>query len=254
VTGQGQRGGTTVSFEEAGALFQMWRAETWGWLKARIVVIARRRGEFHGDDLAGVELGERNIIGAVVNALVTSGWLESTGEHRAGRSAASHGRRSYVYRLTERGEQLADSVAHVERGRLPQRPERVAPEALFSSPAPTGDALTGKEPERSVVRHRLREQPVPVPLTDEFWEQIELANELRREDAALTRPTTTTTRRSDGAVGQCARADADPQGSRDRADHLQGTGRCGRSRRRSSERSCGSGRRAPRRRRGSCFR
>jgi hypothetical protein len=73
-------------------------------------MIAKTYGEFHSDYITGQQISERNIIGSAVNALVRQGYLTSTGEHRKGRSSASHGRRSYVYKLTWRGKQLAHAI------------------------------------------------------------------------------------------------------------------------------------------------
>jgi len=100
----GSRGGTTISVEMAHALFERWKTEEYAWLKARILLIAKKHGEYHADYMATVEMTQRNLIGASVRALVASGLIASTGEHRTGQTVASHGRRSYVYRLTGSGE------------------------------------------------------------------------------------------------------------------------------------------------------
>jgi DNA-binding MarR family transcriptional regulator len=97
-------------------LFQHWKRDEWGWLRIVILRIAYQRGEFHADHIAEQQLTERNMIGAAVNTLVRQGFLQSTGEHRKGHSAVSHGRRSYVYMLTDRGFSLA-------RGLPPHEPD-----------------------------------------------------------------------------------------------------------------------------------
>lgn len=121
----GSRGGSTVSLAQAQEMFRRWKPEEFGWLKARILLIAKAKGEFHGDFLEGTELSERSIIGATVNSLVRSHLLVSTGEHRRSRTAAGHARRSYVYVLTVRGRSLMDQLAEVPREELPVRPESV---------------------------------------------------------------------------------------------------------------------------------
>jgi hypothetical protein len=107
--GAGTRGGQLppLTLEQAQGLFAHWRRDEYGWLRTVIIRIAARRGEFHADYIAEQELSQRNMIGASVNALCNQGILVSTGEHRRGGSKVGHGRRSYVYKLTERGEQLS---------------------------------------------------------------------------------------------------------------------------------------------------
>lgn len=121
----GSRGGRTASLAQAQEMFRRWKPEEYGWLKARILLIARQKGEFHGDHLEGTELTERSIIGATVNALVRAGLIRSTGEHRRSRTAAGHARRSYVYVLTEYGESVLVQLPRIPREELPVRPENV---------------------------------------------------------------------------------------------------------------------------------
>src|SRR3954447_9753041 len=110
--GAGSRGGSLppLTLDQAVSLFRQWRNDEWGWLKTDILRIAYRRGEFHADYIAGQKLSERNMIGAAVNTLCRQGFLYSTGEHRRGKSTVSHGRRSYVYKLTQRGETLGSAL------------------------------------------------------------------------------------------------------------------------------------------------
>lgn len=100
----GSRGGpaepTTVI--QAEARFRQHRPNEFNHLRRRILAIALEQGEVHGDDLAGIDLSQRNEIGAAINGLVKEKLLVSTGEHRKGTSKASHGRRSYVYAPTDR--------------------------------------------------------------------------------------------------------------------------------------------------------
>lgn len=118
-----------MTVEYAQALFQTWRGDEWGWLKARILMIGMKYGEYHGDYLAKTALAEPNIIGALVRSMVSERLLESTGEHRKGAAPAAHGRRSYVYRLTERGARFArlykDSLIDLGRTEPEQPPEQL---------------------------------------------------------------------------------------------------------------------------------
>jgi hypothetical protein len=120
----GHRGGTVGSVDEAQALYEHWRAERWGWVRARILMLTLKHGEFHGDYLSGVALPEPNIVGAAVRAMNREGLIRSTGEHRASQSVAAHGRRSYVYELTAEGRQVALRLRAqwIELGKGPRGP------------------------------------------------------------------------------------------------------------------------------------
>lgn len=136
----GQRGGPVppLTLEAAIALLKEWRGEEMGWVRARIVQLARRHGEYHADQLAEVQLAQPNVIGAAVRALMSGGYIEPTGERRRNEAKAAHGRRSDVYRLTERGRTLAGRLQDEVGDRLPgPRPqEDPRQEHLFDVPDP----------------------------------------------------------------------------------------------------------------------
>lgn len=123
----GSRGGPKppMTKERAMRLYETWRADEYGGVKAEILRIACEKGEVHGDDVAHLALGERNIVGIAFNSLRGSNLLQSTGEHRVSKNPASHGRRSYVYRPTQEGRMLHE--------KLKLMPIRLAPkqEGLF---------------------------------------------------------------------------------------------------------------------------
>lgn len=181
----GQRGGDVATLEEAKRLFQVWRREEWGWLKARVLYIAASQGEYHGDYLEDVDLKERNIIGAVVNSLVKAGMLVSTGEHRAGTSAASHGRRSYVYQLTSYGASVIGAAKSVPRETLPRRPEsQPPPPSLFDTTTERvvpQSALNDDVDDEPTMRRKKKEPPEPVPL-DNFMAEVRAANAAREAE------------------------------------------------------------------------
>lgn len=110
--GVGTRGGPTppMSVDRALELIETWRPYELRRCKEMILVTALIADEFHSDALADVVFDERNVVGVAIRALVQSRMIVSTGEHRKGKSAASHGRRSYVYRLTERGREDAEKL------------------------------------------------------------------------------------------------------------------------------------------------
>lgn len=112
----GSRGGTTESLEEAQALFEKWKAEEYGGLKVRILYEADQHGEFHGSQLAELQIGQPNLIGAAVQSLTHAGLIENRNrlgqvEHRKSPSmGAAHGRASYVWRLTPSGQSLVAAL------------------------------------------------------------------------------------------------------------------------------------------------
>lgn len=119
----GIRGGTTVTLQEAKELFRKWRAAEFGWVNAKIILTAKQYGEFHSDHMEDIEVRNRNVIGAAVSSLQQQGIIISTGEHRRSQVPAAHGRRSYVYRLTPRGERLAALANSDSYLRLPAAPD-----------------------------------------------------------------------------------------------------------------------------------
>lgn len=99
----GERGGpvppNTLATATAQVEAEQVRASWLAWLRKRIIETIDARGEYHADDLADVVgMPTPNLLGIAVNQLLRQGVIESTGEHRAGKAPASHGRRSYVYR------------------------------------------------------------------------------------------------------------------------------------------------------------
>lgn len=180
----GSRGGSVASLPQARKLFQKWKREEMGWLKARILYIAEQKGEFHGDDLEDVRLSERNLIGAVVNALARGHLIVSTGEHRRGSSEASHGRRSYVYVLTPLGRSICEAMRRVDSKTLPQRPSDVKPVSLFEQ--------AQREPEVEVDQLDVTARTPPKPVDmEEFnaaiaaWKPYVPPQREPEEDATL---------------------------------------------------------------------
>lgn len=107
----GQVKASTLNLGEAQALFEKWKGEEYGWVKARILTLARIHGEYHADMMIGVELESPNMIGAAVNALARGGYLEKLNrqgevEHRQTASGTSR-RASYVWRLSAKGRDTA---------------------------------------------------------------------------------------------------------------------------------------------------
>lgn len=146
----GSRGGPVppMTLDRAQELLERWRADEMGWVRARILQVARLRGEVHADDLADLPLEQPNVIGAVINALCRGSreWggplITSTGERRRAAAEASHGRRSDVYRLTPVGVTVAYRLRMEVGDRLPgPRPkeEEMEPsqDALFAEPEPS---------------------------------------------------------------------------------------------------------------------
>jgi predicted ArsR family transcriptional regulator len=103
-----------MTVTEARNLLATWRSDEYGYIKRRILKHAWNNGSVHADDVSQDEYASRNIIGVAFNALRSAALIQSTGEHRSSRHPAAHGRRSYVYRLTERGRSYA-RVLQVDR-------------------------------------------------------------------------------------------------------------------------------------------
>lgn len=102
----GSRGGTTESLEEGQALQQQHKLAEADVVRRFILRIAYGNGEFHADDAAALDVTSPNLVGAQVNALAKKGLLEKKNrqgiiEHRKAKAKASHGRASYVWRLTQ---------------------------------------------------------------------------------------------------------------------------------------------------------
>lgn len=117
---QGIRGGTTESLEEAQGLYDAHRHNEKEQLRAFILRVAYAKGEVHADDCADLDLSSVNMIGAQINALAKSGLLQKLNargapEHRKARAKASHGRASYVWSLTMKGEKVVESWRQSER-------------------------------------------------------------------------------------------------------------------------------------------
>jgi hypothetical protein len=113
----GIRGGhlPPLSLADVQTLFESWRRREYGWVRAHILLQAAEAGEWHSDHAAEWELAQPNLIGAAVNALAKAGLLVKLNrrgeiEHRPGASKASHGRASYVWTATLRGEQVARAL------------------------------------------------------------------------------------------------------------------------------------------------
>ena len=104
----GTRGGTTETLEDGQMRLEAARADSAPRIRSAILRVALNKGEFHADDAAAWPVSQPNQIGAQVNALAKMGMLEKRNrqgvvEHRKAKAKASHGRASYVWRLTAKG-------------------------------------------------------------------------------------------------------------------------------------------------------
>jgi predicted ArsR family transcriptional regulator len=117
----GSRGGTTATLEEGQARLEESLQDDSERIRSAILRSAFVRGEFHADQAAEWPIRQANQIGAQVNALARMGLLEKLNrdgelEHRKAKAKASHGRASYVWRLTAKGRKAAEAA--LERRRL----------------------------------------------------------------------------------------------------------------------------------------
>jgi hypothetical protein len=102
----GIRGGTTHSYEQGASRVTTHKPSEVFLVRQAILEQARLRGEVHADDVAYVPVSERNIVGIAFRTMREAGFITSTGEHRKSKETAAHGRKSYVYRLTDKGMRL----------------------------------------------------------------------------------------------------------------------------------------------------
>lgn len=100
----GDRGGHIRSVQEARSLQEVHKAEWSAAIRLSITNTLIARGEWHADDLValGVPAEHLNCIGAQVSALVNRGHMVETGRRRAA-AAASNGRKSGIFTITEKG-------------------------------------------------------------------------------------------------------------------------------------------------------
>jgi hypothetical protein len=147
LTRLGHRGGTTRTLEEAQSLLEGARSDDSERIRSAILRTALQRGEFHADHSARWPVSQPNQIGAQVNALARMGLLEKRNrhgevEHRKAQAEASHGRASYVWRLTTKGE----VVAHQYQRAYPKTPASREPSepVLFDVDQGPVSAVTGQ--------------------------------------------------------------------------------------------------------------
>lgn len=119
----GERGGTTVSLEQAEALHLEHRREWSARIRWRIAEVLVDTGRFHADDLVDLDIpaDHKNIVGASVGAAVRKGHMVETGVRRRTSDPAGHGRRSAVYEVTERGRKVLSGPVAARRARGPVR-------------------------------------------------------------------------------------------------------------------------------------
>lgn len=108
----GSRGGSTSTLEEGQERLEQARADSAERIRSAILRAALKHDEFHADHAAKWPVSQPNQIGAQVNALAKLRLLEKKNkdgvvEHRKAKAKASHGRASYVWRLTEKGREAA---------------------------------------------------------------------------------------------------------------------------------------------------
>lgn len=115
----GVYGGRVPAFTlpEAIETFAAWRADEFGRLKVRVLLLAHEHGEYHSEMLVGMKLSNRNLIGAVTNVLASKDLMEQKnkrGEVETRISSTTSRRRSFVWRLTPAGALMAADMAKVE--------------------------------------------------------------------------------------------------------------------------------------------
>lgn len=125
----GVYGGRVPAFTvaEASQAFATWKATEFGWLKTRVLLLAREHGEYHSEMLVGVGLTNRNLIGALTNSLASQDLMEMLnrrGDPETRISSNTSRRKSNVWRLTITGRAMADDLAASEQVAMWAFPER----------------------------------------------------------------------------------------------------------------------------------
>jgi len=149
----GVRGGTTDSLAEAQQLQGDFKAQEAERIRRMILLVAADLGEFHADHAASWEVSEPNVIGAQVNALARMGLLEKRNragevEHRKASATASHGRASYVWRLSAKGRSFLNDTLPASGGIVRPSP----PAQSEAGSAPMTEPLEGLRPEPTRAR------------------------------------------------------------------------------------------------------
>jgi hypothetical protein len=121
----GERGGTTSSLDEARERQEAHKALWSQTIRQAILETLEVHGTYHADDLLtlGIPAECKNIVGAQTNAIVRQGLMAETGERRSTSDPAGHGRRSAVYRITEKGRTKLRSTNQVTAGESLGGPE-----------------------------------------------------------------------------------------------------------------------------------
>jgi hypothetical protein len=120
----GERGGSTASLEQGQALIEEHKASLSLAVRNDILIHLEQNGEWHRDNLTiEVPASSKNVVGAVVSGLISSGLIQETGERRRSSDPASHGRKSNVYRLRSRsgGSDHSQASAPAISGSEPDR-------------------------------------------------------------------------------------------------------------------------------------
>lgn len=157
---QGIRGGTTRSLDEAATVIDLHKRQASELIESAIWGALKAKGEFHADDLLGCDIpaDSLNAIGARVNAFVRRGYMVEIGRRRSA-NPASNGRKSNVYRVTDKGQRelgarVGGGPTTIEHSSVPAAPHpgaALSPEGgggQATPAAPENLTLLGDEPPR----------------------------------------------------------------------------------------------------------
>lgn len=105
---------------EALRVLEVWRGEATGWVRARVLALARRNGEYHADMMVGVRLGPPRTLDVVTDHLARQGLIEKLNaagerEHRPTRNRS----KAWVWRLTPEGHVMGDALHEKIGDKLP---------------------------------------------------------------------------------------------------------------------------------------
>lgn len=129
---QGERGGTTTSFDQAKKLHEEFKADWCRRIKWRIVECLVTKGTFHASDLLPLEIpaDAKQVIGSCTRAAKEKGIMLETDRRYSTKAPGGHGRRSPEYEVNPAGRSALAERLHEHKRRLPV-PE---PTPLFEEP------------------------------------------------------------------------------------------------------------------------
>jgi hypothetical protein len=152
--GVGSRGGDVRSVDQAQILHDQHKAEWVARVRRHIAATLIETTYFHADDLDVllVPSAHANVKGSQAGSFRSQGFMEKTGQERKVAHAAANGRKTPIFRITEKGRRelpkLLVGYSAEGRGQTPQegtQPADATPSSV-SGENGSGDGVVGPSP------------------------------------------------------------------------------------------------------------